>query len=121
MENEQNPFPHMLKKKKIRVCRSQKSCERNRAKYIWERICNELEIDPNSEKISMGNLSVEPSGCQGNCKYSPNIQVVDEETGEVSQFVDVNPIEAAKILKKLLSGISEKGISRKGKDESQSS
>ncbi len=98
------------KQKRIILCRSQKRCEKQRAKYLWERIAQEIGADPDGETMTSGNLTIEKSPCQGFCEKAPNLQVIDVETGEKTQFVNLTPIDAAKIVKHLLRGGSEKGI-----------
>lgn len=92
------------KKQTIRICRSYKACEKRGGKYVWERICNELGIDPEQKQHELGELFIEQSQCQGHCEKAPNMQIIQAPPKDLIQLHNINPIEGAKILQKIQSG-----------------
>lgn len=115
--------PNNLKKKKkgdnkkkrffvTQVCTSKKSCGEKMGPYVWERLCNDYNQDPNCESFEIQGFLFEKSPCQGACKKSANIRMKEENAEKHTQFSYLSPIKASKLIKMIKSGASPENIKR---------
>jgi len=62
------------------VCTSKKSCGEKFGPYVWERLCNDHNQDPNCTSFEVQGFLFEQSPCQGACKKSANIRLANTMT-----------------------------------------
>jgi len=94
------------------VCTSKKSCGEKFGPYVWERLCNDYNQDPNCKSFEIQGFLFEQSPCQGACKKSANIRIKEENASAHTQFSYLTPIKASKLIKMIKSGASPENIKR---------
>lgn len=95
----------------VRVCTSKKSCGGNYGPFIWERLCNEHDINPEEESFELHGVRYTKSQCQGFCKKSSNVQVTDGKS-PVAQFHYMTPLKSVSLMKSLQKGANPANIKR---------
>lgn len=103
-KNSPKPKRNIKGKYLVRVCTSLKSCGDNYGPYIWERLCNEHDIDPEQESFEAKGIEYQKSQCQGFCKKKSNVQVIGGKKQKTTQFHYMNPIKGAKLMDNLEQG-----------------
>ena len=113
--NKSNNKPKSKKniKKKFyvaKVCMSQKSCGKHYAPYVWERLCNDYNQDPECDSFEIQGFQFEKSPCQGACKKPANIRIKEEGSTKHTQFSYITPLKASKLIKNIKSGAAPENI-----------
>ena len=94
------------------VCTSKKSCGEKFGPYIWERLCNDYNQEPECDSFEVQGFRFERSPCQGACKKSANIRMKEDKAERHTQFSYLTPIKASKLIKMIKSGASPENIKR---------
>ena len=96
----------------VRVCTSKKSCGDHYGPFNWERICNEHKVPIDQESFVKNGITYTKSPCQGLCKRSSNVQVVNDDTKKISQFSYMTPLKSVKLISSIRSGADPQNIKR---------
>ncbi len=95
------------------MCNSKKSCGEHYGPYIWERICNENDVDPQKEEFEKNGITFKNSHvCQGRCKKASNVRVAEPAKEKTTQFSYMTPLKAVKLAKSLHSGAAPENIKK---------
>jgi hypothetical protein len=94
------------------VCTGKKMCGEHYGQYIWERLCNEHNIEITKEEFEKNGITFKKSICQGMCKKASNIKVVEPLKEKSTQFSYMTPLKAVKLAKSLNSGAKPENIKK---------